>query len=643
MTRAHRASPCARRGRGGFTLIEVMVALAIVAIALLAGMQAISALTRNAARETDVLLAHICAENELVKVRLSGQMPSIGDGRTTCEQAGRSYGVLVMVLPAAQSAVPAGGCPGVRRRELGAARFHHRGQVLRCDTPLSGYAASPRSRLAAQDGQGTPPWPGEARSTASAGMACSAAIGPADAAPAACRGRSTQHLASTSAPRGFTLIELMVAIAVMALIAIMSCGAWTAWCGRRSRPASAPTPAGDADGAGAVEDRPGRAAGHRGHRAARLGRPGAAHHAPRHAPARRRRAGGGLDAARRGRRHAVAALAVGPLRTRGEWNEAWQHAAQWARTPSEADRRSETVLMPLLQWQLFYFRRGLVQRAVQRRHGRGAAGAGGLTPEAASVPDGISLHLMLPPGGALAGAMTIDWVNPLQGATSHDEGRRHQEAGRCAQPAGGRGTAGRHAHGDAGGQLRRRRDVAAVARGGGRNGRARPHPGGVDPDRRAGLVAADPARRLAGARRRRHRQPDRALGRAAGGSAPLHLPFGTARREPGGRRQHRHGQCLSLGPDHRHAVAPEPAQPGRQRPGEPGGAAAVHPLFQYLGLPMQELDLLARGMVRAQCCTARPAPRARTTRRARAPGRPAAAAPMPATTGTPARSAQPLR
>ena len=55
----------------GFTLIEVLVALGIVAIALIAGLQATQALTTNATRQTDVLLAHLCAENELIKMRLS--------------------------------------------------------------------------------------------------------------------------------------------------------------------------------------------------------------------------------------------------------------------------------------------------------------------------------------------------------------------------------------------------------------------------------------------------------------------------------------------------------------------------------------------------------------------------------------------
>ena len=83
----------------GFTLIEVLVALAIVAIALLAGLQATSALTRNALRQADVLLAQLCAENELVQVRLSPQMPAVGDSTVRCEQAGRVFDVSVVVRP----------------------------------------------------------------------------------------------------------------------------------------------------------------------------------------------------------------------------------------------------------------------------------------------------------------------------------------------------------------------------------------------------------------------------------------------------------------------------------------------------------------------------------------------------------------
>ena len=83
----------------GFTLIEVLVALAIVAIALLAGVQATSALTNNATRQSDVLLAHLCAENELIKTRLSRQMPGVVDTTTNCNQAGRSLQVTLSVRP----------------------------------------------------------------------------------------------------------------------------------------------------------------------------------------------------------------------------------------------------------------------------------------------------------------------------------------------------------------------------------------------------------------------------------------------------------------------------------------------------------------------------------------------------------------
>lgn len=89
----------AQRGASGFTLVEVLVALGIVAIALMAGLQATAALTRYAQRQSDMLLAQVCAENELVKLRLSRQMPGVGDSLLPCEQAGRSLVVALTVRP----------------------------------------------------------------------------------------------------------------------------------------------------------------------------------------------------------------------------------------------------------------------------------------------------------------------------------------------------------------------------------------------------------------------------------------------------------------------------------------------------------------------------------------------------------------
>ena len=83
----------------GFTLIEVLVALGMVAVALAAGVRATYALTNNVSRQSGVLLAHLCADNEIIKIRLSRQMPNVGDSTVACEQAGRTVQRSVSVLP----------------------------------------------------------------------------------------------------------------------------------------------------------------------------------------------------------------------------------------------------------------------------------------------------------------------------------------------------------------------------------------------------------------------------------------------------------------------------------------------------------------------------------------------------------------
>jgi general secretion pathway protein I len=117
-----------RRVRG-FTLIEVLVALSIVAVALVAGLQASAALTNNAQRQGDVLLAHLCAENELVRLKLAKQLPQVGDSDLACEQAGHAFVVRVRVAPT----------PNPSFRRVDAQVLDGNSPVLRLSTVMGRY------------------------------------------------------------------------------------------------------------------------------------------------------------------------------------------------------------------------------------------------------------------------------------------------------------------------------------------------------------------------------------------------------------------------------------------------------------------------------------------------------------------------
>lgn len=118
-----------RRHLLGFTLVEVLVALGIVAIALTAGLEATAALTRQAERQSAILLAGICAENELIKARLLRQMPGIGDSKVSCEQGQRVFTVDVVVRPT----------PNTNFRRVDAQVLEGETPILRLSTVMGRY------------------------------------------------------------------------------------------------------------------------------------------------------------------------------------------------------------------------------------------------------------------------------------------------------------------------------------------------------------------------------------------------------------------------------------------------------------------------------------------------------------------------
>jgi general secretion pathway protein I len=72
----------------GFTLVEVLVALAIVAITLGAALRVSGSQINIAERQGLMFRAELCAQNELIKLRLSRLLPDTGDKAFSCEQAG---------------------------------------------------------------------------------------------------------------------------------------------------------------------------------------------------------------------------------------------------------------------------------------------------------------------------------------------------------------------------------------------------------------------------------------------------------------------------------------------------------------------------------------------------------------------------
>lgn len=72
----------------GFTLVEVLIAMTIAAVALMAAIRATTSLALNGAELRTRTFAQWSAENRLAQIRMAREWPSLGRRRFDCSQGG---------------------------------------------------------------------------------------------------------------------------------------------------------------------------------------------------------------------------------------------------------------------------------------------------------------------------------------------------------------------------------------------------------------------------------------------------------------------------------------------------------------------------------------------------------------------------
>ncbi len=81
----------AARQSSGFTLIEILVALAVIAISLGALMKAAGNHTLSASQLKNKTLAHYVALNEITRLQLQKKAPELGKKHDSVEMVGREW------------------------------------------------------------------------------------------------------------------------------------------------------------------------------------------------------------------------------------------------------------------------------------------------------------------------------------------------------------------------------------------------------------------------------------------------------------------------------------------------------------------------------------------------------------------------
>lgn len=102
----------------------------------------------------------------------------------------------------------------------------------------------------------------------------------------------------------------------------------------------------------------------------------------------------------------------GPLRQRDELARAWQRAADWGRGASGtalAGADSSLAVIGVGRWQLFFHRGETWGNPLSSV---GTEAAGGSTPASNSMPNGVRLQLTLTGTQGLSGDLLRDWARP---------------------------------------------------------------------------------------------------------------------------------------------------------------------------------------------------------------------------------------
>lgn len=131
LSRLSRVSPMPRASRRarGFTLIEVLIALAIVAIALAASIRAVASMAQATSDLHARLLAGWSADNTLAELHLSHIWPDVGQTKFDCPQ-----GNLALICTETVKPTPN---PIFRRVEVGVTLQGRAGELAHMVTVVS--------------------------------------------------------------------------------------------------------------------------------------------------------------------------------------------------------------------------------------------------------------------------------------------------------------------------------------------------------------------------------------------------------------------------------------------------------------------------------------------------------------------------